>query len=277
MVLTCLKPEPIAAVNTFFRFLPVCQVTLPVLATKPLTSNARVSNFLAASEESSRQFGRQASQLDGAAVDALIEQAYRQVYFHAFKRDRDAMLESQLRSGQISTREFVRQLLRSEKFRNDFYRCNSNYRVVEQVVGRVLGRPVHGEQERIAWSIVIAQQGLPAFIDALINSPEYLDVFGEDLVPYQRARVLAGQAVGTMPFNQQAPRYDAYWRDTMAQRAPASSSGSWEARPRPAWLANQPTPAVQNAWRYFVATGGFVLTGLVLWIALAMLSTGAKG
>jgi phycobilisome rod-core linker protein len=277
MVFTCLKPEPIVAVNTFFRFLPVCQVTLPVLATKPLTSNARVSNFLAASEESSRQFGRQASQLDGAAVDALIEQAYRQVYFHAFKRDRDAMLESQLRSGQISTREFVRQLLRSEKFRNDFYRCNSNYRVVEQVVGRVLGRPVHGEQERIAWSIVIAQQGLPAFIDALINSPEYLDVFGEDLVPYQRARVLAGQAVGTMPFNQQAPRYDAYWRDTMAQRAPASSSGSWEGRPRPAWLANQPTPAVQNAWRYFVATGGFVLTGLVLWIALAMLSTGAKG
>ena len=277
MVFTCLKPEPIAAVNTFFRFLSVCQVTLPVLATKPLTSNARVSNFLAASEESSRQFGRQASQLDGAAVDALIEQAYRQVYFHAFKRDRDAMLESQLRSGQISTREFVRQLLRSEKFRNDFYRCNSNYRVVEQVVGRVLGRPVHGEQERIAWSIVIAQQGLPAFIDALINSPEYLDVFGEDLVPYQRARVLAGQAVGTMPFNQQAPRYDAYWRDTMAQRAPASSSGSWEGRPRPAWLANQPTPAVQNAWRYFVATGGFVLTGLVLWIALAMLSTGAKG
>ena len=277
MVFTCLKPEPIAAVNTFFRFLPVCQVTLPVLATKPLTSNARVSNFLAASEESSRQFGRQASQLDGAAVDALIEQAYRQVYFHAFKRDRDAMLESQLRSGQISTREFVRQLLRSEKFRNDFYRCNSNYRVVEQVVGRVLGRPVHGEQERIAWSIVIAQQGLSAFIDALINSPEYLDVFGEDLVPYQRARVLAGQAVGTMPFNQQAPRYDAYWRDTMAQRAPASSSGSWEGRPRPAWLANQPTPAVQNAWRYFVATGGFVLTGLVLWIALAMLSTGAKG
>jgi phycobilisome rod-core linker protein len=252
-------------------------MTLPVLATKPLTNNARVSNFLATSEETSRQFGRQTSQLDGSATDALIEQAYRQVYFHAFKRDRDAMLESQLRSGQISTREFVRQLLRSEKFRDDLYRCNNNYRVVEQVVGRVLGRPVHGEQERIAWSIVIADQGLPAFIDALINSPEYLDVFGEDQVPYQRARVLAGQAVGTMPFNQQAPRYGAYWRDTMAQRAPVSGSGSWAGWPRPAWLTNQPTPAVQNAWRYFVATGGFVLTGLLLWIALAMLSTGAKG
>jgi len=269
------KPEPVAAFDIFLRLPPVCSMALPVLATKLLTNNARVSNFLAASEETSRQFGRQASQLDGAAADALIEQAYRQVYFHAFKRDRDAMLESQLRSGQISTREFVRQLLRSEKFRNDFYRCNSNYRVVEQVVGRVLGRPVHGEQECIAWSIVIAEQGLPAFIDALISSPEYMDAFGEDQVPYQRARVLAGQAVGTMPFNQQAPRYGDYWRDTMAHRAPGS--GSWAGWPRPAWLVNQPTPAVQNAWRYFVATGGFVLTGLVLWIALSMLSTGGQG
>ena len=255
-------------------------MALPVLATKPLTNNARVSNFLAASEETPRQFSRQVRQQDGDAADALIEQAYRQVFFHAFKADRDAVLESQLRSGQITTREFVRQLLRSDKFRNDFYRCNSNYQVVEQVVGRVLGRPVHGEQERIAWSIVIAEQGLPAFIDALIDSPEYLETFGEDLVPYQRARVLAGQAVGAMPFNQQAPRYNAYWRDAMARRAPAGSGSSWAPGagwPRPAWLANQPTPAVQNAWRWFVATGGFVLTGFVIWTAIAMLSTGAQG
>ena len=106
--------------------------------------------------------------------------------------------------------------------------------MVEQVVGRVLGRPVHGDQERIAWSIVIAGQGLPAFIDALIDSPEYMETFGEDLVPHQRARMLAGQSVGTMPFNQQAPRYDAYWRDTMALRAPAVASGGWAGWPRPA-------------------------------------------
>jgi phycobilisome rod-core linker protein len=255
-------------------------MVLPVLVTKPLTNNARVSSFLDASEESPRQSNPNALQRDRVTADALIEQAYRQVFFHAFKVDRDAVLESQLRSGQITTREFIRQLLRSEKFRNDFYRCNSNYRVVEQVVGRVLGRPVHGDQERIAWSIVIAEQGLPAFIDALIDSPEYRETFGEDQVPFQRSRVLAGQAVGTMPFNQQAPRYNAYWRDTMARRAPAGRGSGWTPGagwPRPAWLANQPTPAVQTAWRYFVATGGFVLTGFVLWTALAMLSTGAQG
>jgi phycobilisome rod-core linker protein len=262
------------------RFARPFPMALPVLATRPLTNNARVSSFLDANEESPRQSTTAGPQRDRAASDALIEQAYRQIFFHAFKADRDAVLESQLRSGQISTREFIRQLLRSDKFRNDFYRCNSNYRVVEQVVGRVLGRPVHGEQERIAWSIVIAEQGLPAFIDALIDSPEYLESFGEDQVPYQRSRVLAGQAVGTMPFNQQAPRYNAYWRDTMARRAPAGSGSGWSPAsgwPRPAWLANQPTPAVQNAWRWFVATGGFVLTGFVIWTAIAMLSTGAQG
>lgn len=255
-------------------------MVLPVLATRPRTSNARVSSFLPGSDESPRQTGQLTLQQDRAAVDQQIEQAYRQIFFHAFKVDRDSALESQLRSGQITTREFIRQLLLSEKFRNDFYRCNSNYRVVEQVVGRVLGRPVHGQQERIAWSIVIAEQGLPGFVDTLLDSAEYLDAFGEHQVPYQRSRVLAGQAVGTMPFNQQAPRYNAYWRDAMARRAPAGSGSGWGPTagwPRPSWLANQPTPAVQNAWRYFVATGGFVLTGFVIWTALAMLSTGAQG
>jgi phycobilisome rod-core linker protein len=72
---------------------------LPVLATRPLTNNARVSSFLDANEESPRQSTTVALQRDRAAADALIEQAYRQVFFHAIKADRDAVLESQLRSG----------------------------------------------------------------------------------------------------------------------------------------------------------------------------------
>jgi phycobilisome rod-core linker protein len=104
-----------------------------------------------------------------------------------------------------------------------------------------------------------------------------METFGEDLVPHQRARALAGQSVGTMPFNQQAPRYDSYWREAMARRAPAGGLNPWTdggGWARPAWLEGQPTPRVQAIWQYTVATGGFVLTGLVIWIAAAMLSTG---
>lgn len=96
-----------------------------------------------------------------AESDVLIAQSYRQIYFHAFKVDRDTALESQLRSGQITVRDFIRSLLLSQKFRDDFYRCNNNYRVVDQFIGRVLGRSVHGDQERIALSILIAEKGCP--------------------------------------------------------------------------------------------------------------------
>jgi phycobilisome rod-core linker protein len=63
-------------------------MALPVLATKPLTSNARVSSFLDANEESARQSTAVGPQRERDASDALIEQAYRQIFFHAFKADR---------------------------------------------------------------------------------------------------------------------------------------------------------------------------------------------
>ena len=256
-------------------------MALPLLATKPLTSNARVANFLVANEESPRQLSGLVPVRDAAAVDALIEQAYRQIFFHAFKVDRDPVLEMRLRSGQITVRDFVRQLLLSDKFRCDFYRCNSNYRIVEQIVGRVLGRPVHGQNERIAWSIVIAQQGLEGFVDALLNSDEYLEAFGIDQVPYQRSRVLAGRAVGDRPFNQQAPRYDAYWREISAKRAPAGPLRSGPdfsgALIAPTWVNGQPPELAQKIWYGFIAIGALEVGRVLLTTVAAILSTGAQG
>lgn len=254
---------------------------LPLLKVAPLTQNARVKSFPVGGDESPRtspvDFGR-----SRAAADATIAQAYRQIFFHAFKVDRDPVLESQLRSGQITVKDFIRGLLLSEKFRNDFYRCNSNYRMVDQIVGRVLGRPVHGNQERIALSILIAQKGLPGLVNHLLESEEYLEAFGNDQVPHQRSRVLAGQAQGLTPFNQQAPRYDAYWRDTTARRTPAGGGTGWMpsqgfSMARPAWLVDAPSPLARNIWQGLVTAGGFGLTGLLLYVAAVMLSTGRAG
>ena len=256
---------------------PSLAMSLPLLSTAPVSQNARVNPFAIGNDDTPRQvpqtIGRNAT-----SADELIEQAYRQIFFHAFKVDRDAVLESQLRSRQITVRDFVRALLLSNKFRDDFYRCNSNYRMVDQIVGRALGRPVHSNQERIALSILIAQQGLGGLIDHLLNSDDYLDNFGYDTVPYQRSRVLAGRAQGTMPFNQQAPRYDRYWREAVARRAPAGHNTAWTpsggfSMPRPSWLADAPSPLARKIWQGLVTTGGFVLTGLVIYIAATMLST----
>lgn len=51
-------------------------------------------------------------------------------------------------------------------------------------IQRLLGREAYSEQEKIAWSIVIATKGLPGFIDALLNSQEYLENFGYDTVSF---------------------------------------------------------------------------------------------
>jgi phycobilisome rod-core linker protein len=256
-------------------------MSLPLLSTPRISQNARVASFAVGGDESPRQVPQSLGR-NAARVDDLIEQAYRQIFFHAFKVDRDPALESQLRNGQITVRDFVRGLLLSSKFRDDFYRCNSNYRMVDQIVGRVLGRQVHGERERIALSIVIAEQGLRGLIDQLLDSEEYLDNFGLDSVPFQRSRSLAGRAQGAMPFNQQAPRYDAYWREVSARRSPAGRGTAWIpsgglSMPRPTWLADAPSPLARRIWQSLVTAGGFAITGLVLYTAATMLSTAGAG
>jgi phycobilisome rod-core linker protein len=141
----------------------------------------------------------------------LIEAAYRQMFFHAFAYDREAFLESQLRNGQITVREFIRGLALSNTFTGSFYNLNSNYKFVEHCVNKILGRAPYSEKEKIAWSIVIATKGRAGFINDLLDSEEYLENFGDNTVPYQRRRVLAS-GTSEVPFNIQNPRYDAYTR-----------------------------------------------------------------
>jgi phycobilisome rod-core linker protein len=145
-------------------------------------------------------------------MDTLISVAYRQIFFHAFACDRERFLESQLRSSQITVRDFIRGLLLSNTYKRSFYDLNSNYRFVEQTVQRVLGRDIYNEREKIAWSIVVATKGIVGFVDQLLNSEEYLSAFGFDTVPYQRRRVLPGRPEGELPFNIKSPRYDEYYR-----------------------------------------------------------------
>jgi phycobilisome rod-core linker protein len=248
-------------------------MALPLLATKPITQNARVNNFSIGTDEAPRIL---------VDVNEQIERAYRQIFFHAFKVDREPMLEMQFRNGDITARDFVRGLLLSRKFREGFYRCNSNYQVVEQIVGRVLGRDVNGDKERIAWSIVIANNGLEGFVDALLSSEEYMQAFGLETVPYQRSRVLAGHAKPQLPFNQKAPRYSAYWRDISARRAPANPFAGGGAQfsggqMSPAWVGGQPPKLAQTIWLALAVIGSLEVLRVLFTSAGAMLGTGSAG
>ena len=186
-------------------------MALPLLNYAQTTQNNRVAPIRVSSDEDARAIALDIA-ADANNLDTVIESAYRQIFFHAFKTDREPFLESQLRDGQITVRDFIRGLCLSETFQRSFYNLNSNYKVVRHLVEKVLGRKTHGQSEEISWSIVLATKGVRGMVDALLDSEEYLDSFGYDTVPYQRNRVLPGRELGETPFNVTTPRYDEYYR-----------------------------------------------------------------
>ena len=186
-------------------------MAIPLLDYAPKSQNQRVAGYIVPGDEQPKIYSTE-NLPSPVAMDELIEAAYRQIFFHAFKSDREPFLESQLRNGQITVRDFIRGLLLSETYRESFYEKNSNYRFVEHCIQKVLGREPYNEREKIAWSILVATKGIKGLVDALLDSDEYLENFGYDVVPYQRRRILPGRTEGELPFNIKSPRYDGYHR-----------------------------------------------------------------
>jgi phycobilisome rod-core linker protein len=185
-------------------------MSLPLLTYEVSSQNQRVKGFEVAGDEQPRIYT-----IDdfpqGEEIDSLIWACYRQVFNEQqiIKFNRQKVLESQLKNGQITIRDFIKGLLLSEPFYRFYVETNSNYRLVEICVQRILGRYVYNEREKIAWSIVIATKGFKGFIDELLDSEEYLSCFGYQTIPYQRRRILPQRNVGELP-NARIPRYDSY-------------------------------------------------------------------
>lgn len=185
---------------------------LPLLEVKPKTQNQRVDGYDVLDEDDPQTYRLRDATSD-TDVDAIIWAAYRQIFSEHLILDsyRQLFLESQLRNRAISVREFVRGLGKSEVYRELVGETNSNYRLVDITLKRFLGRSSYGKDEQIAKSIVIATRGLHGFIDSIVDSDEYQQNFGDDIVPYQRRR-MEGR-----PFNLVNPRYGDYWRNRLIE------------------------------------------------------------
>ena len=190
-------------------------MAIPLLEYSPSSQNQRVLNYEVPGDEQSRIYNTE-NLLSNSESQELIWAAYRQIFNEQqiLASNCEPALESQLRNGQITVREFIRGLLLSDTFRRRNYEPNSNYRFAEMCVQRVLGRNVYSDREKLAWSIVIATKGLAGFIDDLLNSEEYLNNFGDDIVPYQRRRILPQRTEGESPFARM-PRYGADYRSKL--------------------------------------------------------------
>ena len=122
-------------------------------------------------------------------LQLVIRAAYRQVLgnAHLMESQRLTSAESLLRNGDITVREFVRQVAKSELYQSLFFNTNSPYRFIELNCKHLLGRaPL--EQTEIAQHVQTCNsKGYGAEIDSYIDSDDYTQNFGENVVPYPRS------------------------------------------------------------------------------------------
>lgn len=190
-------------------------MTIPLLSYSPSSQNQRVAGYEVPGEEQPMIY-TMGYQLSSSEVEEVIWAAYRQIFNEQqlLAYNRQTALESQLKANQITVKEFIRGLTLSPTFRERNYEPSNNYRFVQMCLQRVLGRDAYNEREKIAWSIILATEGIEGFIDALLSSEEYQTNFGEDIVPYQRRRILPQRSQGELPFAR-LPRYGADHRSQL--------------------------------------------------------------
>lgn len=126
--------------------------------------------------------------LSAQEAESLIQALYRQVLGNAYvmESERLSVLESQLKQGLLSVREFVRALAKSDLYRSRFFTNCPRYRATELNFRHLLGRAPLDLEEMRAHSTILDTQGYEADIDSYIDSDEYQSTFGENIVPYIR-------------------------------------------------------------------------------------------
>ena len=118
-------------------------------------------------------------------AEIIIRAVYRQVLGNAYvmESERLAVPESQFKRGELSVREFVRTVAKSDLYQSRFFTSCARYRAIELNFRHLLGRPPYDLEEMRAHSTILDTEGFAADIDSYLDSDEYQDNFGENIVP----------------------------------------------------------------------------------------------
>jgi phycobilisome core-membrane linker protein len=133
------------------------------------------------------------------STQAVIRAAYQQVFGRdVYDGQRLKVAEIKLENGEITVREFVRMLAKSPVFRGLYWTPLYVCKAIEYIHRRLLGRPTYGRQEMNKYFDISAKKGFYALIDAMLDTMEYAEAFGEDTIPYERYVTPAGLSMRTI-------------------------------------------------------------------------------
>ena len=135
-------------------------------------------------------------------IDLVVEAAYKQVFGNTrlMESERLGVAESQLRDGNLTVKEFVRCLAKSDRYQALFWDKYPNVTVIELNFKHLLGRAPESYAEISEHIQILATGGFEAEINSYLDSDEYSQTFGDDCVPYLRGydTRVGGSTVGFM-------------------------------------------------------------------------------
>ena len=116
----------------------------------------------------------------------IIRAVYQQVLGqqHLMASERLTGAESLFREGYLSVRELVRTVAKSGLYRSKFFEHCNAYRFIELNHKHLLGRAPHNREEMLHHFTILQNEGYDSEIDSYIDSAEYQERFGNDVVPY---------------------------------------------------------------------------------------------
>ncbi|PZD70767.1 Phycobilisome linker polypeptide, phycocyanin-associated, rod [Acaryochloris thomasi RCC1774] len=152
-------------------------------------------------------------------AEVVIRAIYRQILGNDYlmQSDRQGDLESLLIGGQISVRDFVRGLAKSEIYKTKFLYPHFHTRVIELNCKHLLGRAPYDESEVIEHLDRYQNEGFDADIDSYLDSAEYDRKFGDAIVPYYCDLVTTGAGQQTVGFTRFFQLYRGYANSDRAQ------------------------------------------------------------
>jgi phycocyanin-associated rod linker protein len=158
-------------------------------------------------------------------IETVIRAVYRQLLGNDYilKSDRLVSAESLLRDRKISVQEFVRQVAKSDLYKSKFFYNSFQTRVIELNYKHLLGRAPYDESEVIYHLDLYENKGYEADIDSYIDSPEYQQNFGDNIVPYYRDFVTTGVGQRTVGFTRLFRLYRGYANSDRSQLQGTSS------------------------------------------------------
>ena len=125
---------------------------------------------------------------DDAKKEQIIRAVYKQVLGNAYvmESERQLVPESQFKLGEISVREFVRRIAKSDLYRSRLFETCARYRYIELAFRHLMGRAPIDFQEMRDHSERLDAKGYDADIDSFLDCDDYQNAFGEWNVPYHR-------------------------------------------------------------------------------------------